>query len=184
MKPFIRFLLLTLLTVGLPSANFSVEEGRRVDDFLTRIAQRRSGALLLRKDTFSASELNAYFNLFYNKKFAPELTYLNLDLKDDNLLSGTAKVELKGKRYNAVPAFLRNVEVRFSGRIESGNRRMRFLINELVVNGAHLSPAIIDEAYSAAQGGAKVKKSIFDWFTLLPGVKGVSCSQGRATFLY
>lgn len=173
-----------MLTSCLGAVVFSPEQGRRVDDFMARIAKRRSGALFLRKATYSATELNSYLNLFYTKKYAPEITYILLELKDDNRLRGSAHAVLKGKRYDAVPSFLRNVEVRFAGRIESNNSRMRFLIEELVVNNANLSPGFLDEAYGAAQGGAKVKKSIFDWFSLLPGVKGISCSKDRITFLY
>ncbi len=177
-------LLLAGLAAAPAAAGYAPEQGKRIDSFLARIGARRSGALFLRRATFSQTELNAYLNCFYNKKYAPELSAIELDLKDDNRLSGTARVLLKGKRYDTVPAFLRDIEVRFAGRFEAANTRMRFLVEELVVNGAHLSPEVLDEAYSAAQGKAKVKKSIFDWFTLLPGLKGLSCSRGKVTFLY
>jgi hypothetical protein len=177
-------LLLAGLAALLAAADYSLEQGRRIDDFLTRIGARRSGALFLRKATFSQTELNAYLNLFYNRKFAPEVSAIELDLKDDNRIDGSARVLLKGKRYDSVPAFLRNIEVRFAGRFECTNYRMRFLIEELIVNGAHLSAEVLDEAYSAAQGQARIKRSIFDWFSLLPGVKGLSCSRGKVTFLY
>jgi hypothetical protein len=173
-----------LFSALLGAADHAYEQGRRIDDFLSRIAGRRSGAIFLRKATYSAEELNAWLNLFYTKKYAPEVTAINLELKDDNYLSGTARAELKGKRYDTVPSFLRSVDVRFAGRIESSNSRMRFLIEELAVNNTTLSPGALDEAYSLAQGSVKIKKSIFDWFSLLPGIKGLYCSRDRITFLY
>ena len=61
---------------------------------------------------------------------------------------------------------------------------MRFVFSELVINGSRYSPEILDEAFGAAQFNAKTKKSIFDWFTLLPGLKKVQCSDKTIYFYY
>ena len=38
--------------------------------------------------------------------------------------------------------------------------------------------------YGAAQFNTKIKRSIFDWFTLLPGLKNVQSSEKKIIFYY
>jgi hypothetical protein len=177
------FLFLALAATAI-AGDFSPEKAKRVDGFLARIAARRQPSLFLKKTSFSESELNSYLNLLYTRKYAPEVTFIELRLKDKNRVDGSLKVKLAGEKYAAVPQFLRDTEVRFSGTFECSNYHMRFVFSELVINGSHFSPDVLDEAYGAAQFNARVKRSIFDWFTLLPGLKNVQCSEKTITFFY
>jgi hypothetical protein len=61
---------------------------------------------------------------------------------------------------------------------------MRYVFTELVINGSRFSPEVLDEAFSAAQLGVKTKRSIFDWFTLLPGLKNVQSTEKTIYFFY
>ena len=166
------------------AAEFSMDQARRVDDFLTRISQKPNKTIFLKKVTFSESELNSYLNLIYTKKNAPEVTYIYLNLDDKNQIAAEAKVKLTGAKDDAVPEFLRDITIKCKGKIECTNYRMRFLFDELFVNNTRFSPEILDEAYSTAQGSVNIKKSLFDWFTLLPGLKNVTTSSKTITFLY
>ncbi len=177
-------LLFLALAAFAAAADFSMDKARRIDGFLARIAVRRQPALFLKKMAFSESELNSYLNLIYVKKYAPEVTFIELRLKDKNLVGGVVKVKLAGEKYAVVPQFLRDVEVGFNGRFECSNYHMRFAFSELVINGSHFSPDILDEAYGAAQFNAKTRKSIFDWFTLLPGLKNVQSAEKTIYFYY
>lgn len=177
------FLFLALAAAAM-AGDFSLEKAKKVDGFLTRIAARRQPALFLKKATFSENELNAYLNLIYSRKYAPEVSFIELRLKDENRVDGSLKVKLAGEKYSAVPQFLRDTEVRFSGKFECSNYHMRFAFSELVINGSHFSPDVLDEAYGAAQFQARVKRSIFDWFTLLPGLKNVQSSEKTIIFYY
>ena len=184
MKRAVPICLWLALSVLAAASDFSLEKAKKVDGFLARIAARRQPGLFLKKMAFSESELNSYLNLIYTRKYAPEVTFIELRLKDKNRVDGGLKVKLAGDRYSAVPQFLRDVEVRFSGRFECSNYHMRFIFSELVINGSHFSPEVLDEAYGAAQFQAKVKRSIFDWFTLLPGLKNVQCTEKKIYFYY
>jgi hypothetical protein len=176
--------LILLLAIVLGAADFSMEKAGKIDKFLQRIAIRRQPALFLKKAAFSESELNSYMNLLYTIKYAPEVTFINLQLRDKDEVSGSMKVKLAGKKYEAVPQFLRDIDVTFQGKFECSNYRMRFLFRELVINGSHYSPEILDEAFGVAQMNVKSKKSIFDWFSLLPGLKKVQCSEKTIYFYY
>jgi hypothetical protein len=184
MKQKIVACLLLILAAVAAAADFSLEKAKRVDGFLTRIAARRQPSLFLKKMAFSENELNSYLNLIYVKKYAPEVTLIDLRLKDKNLVSGSLKLKLAGEKYAAVPQFLRDVEVRFNGKFECSNYHMRFAFTELVINGSNFSPDVLDEAFAAAQINAKTKRSIFDWFTLLPGLKNVMSSEKTIYFFY
>jgi hypothetical protein len=166
------------------AADFSLEKAKRVDQFLTRIAAPRVPSLFLKKMAFSESELNSYLNLIYPIKYAPEMTFIELQLKDKNLVSGSLKIKFAGEKYATVPQFLRDVEVRFNGKFECSNYHMRLTFSELVINDSHFSPEALDEAFAAAQFNAKTKKSLFDWFTLLPGLKNVQSSEKTIIFYY
>ena len=177
------FLVLALAALAVAS-EYSLEKAKRVDGFLARIASRRQTSLFLKKMAFSENELNSYLNLIYVKKYAPEVTFIELRLKDENLVSGSFKIKLAGEKYAAVPQFLRDMDVQFGGRFECTNYHMRFIFSDLVINGSHFSPDVLDEAYGAAQLNAKVKRSLFDWFTLLPGLKNVQSSEKKIYFYY
>jgi len=159
---------LLLPCLALLAAEFSPEKARKVDAFLARIAVRRQPSLFLRKAAFSESELNSYLNLVYVKKYAPEISFIELRLKDKDQVDGRLRVQLKGEKYAAVPQFLRDTEVRFSGVFECSHYRMRFLFSELFINGSRFSPDALDEVYGAAQFSANEKRSLFDWPTPRP----------------
>jgi hypothetical protein len=173
-----------LLATAVVAADFNLEKAKRIEQFLNRIALRRQPSLFLKKTAFSEIELNSYLNLLYLKKYAPEVTFIELRLRDKDQVSGSIKVKLAGEKYNAVPQFLRDVDVSFDGKFECSNYRMRYVFKELVINGSRYSPEILDEAFSAAQFNAKTRKSIFDWFTLLPGLKKVQSSEKSIYFYY
>jgi hypothetical protein len=173
-----------VLAVLAVASDFSLDKAKKIDGFLTRIAARRQPSLFLKKMAFSESELNSYLNLIYTKKYAPEVTFIELRLQDKNLVNGSLKFKLAGEKYSSVPQFLRDVEVRFSGKFECSNYHMRFAFSDLVINGSRFSPEVLDEAYGAAQFKTKIKKSIFDWFTLLPGLKNVQSSDKTIYFYY
>jgi hypothetical protein len=184
MKRTLGMFLFLALAMSALAGDFSLEKARRIDGFLMRIAARRQPSLFLKKAVFSEAELNSYLNLIYTRKYAPEMTFIDLRLKDKNRVDGSLKVKLAGEKYAAVPQFLRDTEVRFRGTFECSNYHMRFVFSELVINGSHFSPDVLDEAYGAAQFNARVKRSIFDWFTLLPGLKNVQCSERTIIFFY
>jgi hypothetical protein len=176
--------LLLLLAAPVAAGDYSLDKAQKVDRFLARIAARRQVSLFLKKVAFSESELNSYLNLVYTRKYAPEVTAIELRLKDKNEVSGSIKAKLAGEKYSAVPQFLREMDVRFSGTFECSNYHMRFVFKELVINGSHFSPDVLDEVYGVAQFNAKVKRSLFDWFTLLPGLKSVQSSDKKIYFFY
>ncbi len=177
------FLLLGLALM-MRAGDYSMEKAMKIDGFLERIAAPRPASLFLKKAVFSESELNAYLNLIYTRKYAPEVTFIELRLKDKNLVAGSLKIKLAGEKYSAVPLFLRDSEVRFRGAFECSNYHMRVVFSELVINGTHFSPDVLDEAFAAAQFTAREKRSIFNWFTLLPGLKNVQSSEKKIVFFY
>ena len=173
-----------LLAAAVTAADFNLEKAKRIEHFLNRIANRRQPSLFLKKTAFSEIELNSYLNLIYVKKYAPEITFIELRLGDKDQVSGSVKVKLAGEKYAAVPQFLRDVDVSFQGKFECSNYHMRYVFRKLVINGSNYSPEILDEAFGAAQFNAKTRKSIFDWFTLLPGLKKVQSSEKTIYFYY
>lgn len=163
---------------------FSAEKAKRVDLTLKRIAKQKRSKVFLKKITFSQDDLNSYLNLIYSKRYTPEVKYIKLKLDKKNSVSGTIKIKLLGKKYENVPKFLRDIEVDLSGKVECENYRMRFLFDALKVNGTSFSPEMLDEAFSAAQVNYKVKKSMFDWFNLMPGIKNVIVDYKKLTLFY
>jgi hypothetical protein len=159
------------------TSEFSADQAKRVDVVLKRIAQKK-------RLTFSQDELNSYLNLVYAKYYAPEVKYIKLKLGKNNSADGEMKIKLAGKQYDQVPAFLRDIQVEFSGKIECENNRMRYLFDDLKINGTKFSPELLDEAFGAAQGGTKIKKSMFDWFDLFPGLKKVVLDYKKITIFY
>lgn len=166
------------------SPEFSAERGRRIELFLNRIARDNRPTVFLRKATFTEDELNSYFNVFYARKYAPEVKYIKLKLGKENQVSGFFKVELNKKDYPQVPSLFRDFEIEMDGRLESEKLRMRFIFKTIKINGALFSPEILDETFGLAQGSADLKKSIFDWFNMLPGIKRVSVEDEKITFYY
>jgi hypothetical protein len=173
-----------LLTAAATAADFNLEKAQKIEQFLGRIANRHQQSLFLKKTSFSEEELNSYLNLIYIKKFAPEVTFIELHLGDKDQVNGSLAVKLAGEKYDAVPQFLRDINISFHGKFECSNYHMRYVFQELVINGSSYSPEIIDEAFAAAQLNARTKKSIFDWFTLLPGLKKVQSSEKTIYFYY
>lgn len=184
MKTRIVFGLCLTLAAGAVAADLSMEKGKKVEQFLERIANRRQPSLFLKKAAFSENELNSYLNFFYTKKYAPEVQSIELRLRDKDEVSGSLKVKLQGAKYSAVPEFLRDIDVSFQGKFECSNYHMRYVFRELVINGSRYSPEVLDEAFNAAQINVKTRKSLFDWFTLLPGLKKVQSTDKTIIFYY
>ena len=75
------------------------------------------------------------------------------------------------------------IEVEVSGKVQCKNYRMRFNFDKLKVNGASFSPEVLDEAFNAAQVDYKVKRSMYDWFDLMPGIKNIVVDEKKITGL-
>jgi len=163
---------------------FSVHKAKKIDFFLQRIAKAPKTKVFLRRGTFDESELNSYLNMIYAKRYAPEVKYIKLNLKEENQVSGTMKIKLVGKKYQDVPSFLRDFEIEFSGTVECDKYRMRYVFKALKINGSSFSPELLDEAFGTAQGNVKIKKSLFDWFNFLPGIKKVEIDYKKIIFFY
>lgn len=166
------------------TSEFSLDKAKRVDLVLKKIAKRKRNAPFLRKISFSQDSLNSYLNVFYTKRYAPEVKYIKLKLEKNNFASGTMKIKLKGNKYENVPSFLRDIEVEFSGKVECEKYRMRYVFDKIKIDGNSFSPELLDEAFGAAQINAKVKKSMFDWFDLFPGIKKVIINYKKITLFY
>ena len=165
-------------------SEFSLDKAKKVEMVLKHIAKKKRKSPYLRKISFTQEEINSYLNIFYAKKYAPEVKYIKLKLERKNHVSGEMEIKLVGKKYDNVPSFLRDIEVETSGKVECENYRMRFIFDKLKINGTNFSPEFLDEAFGAAQVGSKVKKSMFDWFDLLPGLKKVIIDHRKITIFY
>jgi hypothetical protein len=181
---FLSILVVWCGTLVFSSSEFSWEKAKRIDETLKRLARNNKPRVFLKKLTFDQSEFNSYLNLIYNKRYAPEVKYIKLNLQKENSVSGTLKIKLEGKRYQSVPAFLRDIEVEASGKVKCQNYRMRFDFEKLKVNGTSFSPEVLDEAFGAAQGNVKIKKSMYDWFDLMPGIKNIVIDEKKITIFY
>ncbi|HDP94893.1 MAG TPA: hypothetical protein ENN40_05985 [Candidatus Aminicenantes bacterium] len=179
----ISLVIILVAAWGLYSSH-SMEDAQKMDRLLTRIAQDSRERVVLRSVEFTQTELNAYLNLIYLPKYAPEVEFVDLVLENNNTVSGSMAVKLEGEEYERLPSFLRDFEVRFSGRLESKNQRMRYIFSDIRINGTRFAPEVLDEAFSSAQAGVDIKQSIFDWFTLLPGLKKVAVESGRITLFF
>lgn len=184
MKFKILILCLFIFKIFSFGSEFSIEEAEKVDRFLKKAREKQKRSVFLKQITFTQDELNSYLNIIYTKKYAPEVKYIKLNLENGNYVNGTMKVKLTGQKYEKVPSFLKNIEVEFNGKVECENYRMRFFFEDLKINGASFSPEILDEAFSAAQTNFKVKKSMFDWFDLLPGLKNSVIGYKKITLYY
>lgn len=184
MKRIISIVFIFFLFLNMFGTEFSPEKAKKVNRYLQRIAKTRKKGVLLRRANFSEDELNSYLNLIYTRRYSPEVKFIELKLKKNNMVSGTMKVILKGEKYSKLPSFLKNFEVEFDGKVECENYRMRYNFEKLNINGTSFSPEILDQAFSAAQSGFKIKKSIFDWFRLLPGIKNIKTYYKKLTLFY
>ena len=184
MKKALLFFILSILAHMVMATTYSVEKAQIIDNFLKRIAKQKKPSIFMKKKSFDQVTLNAYFNLIYLKKYAPEVKNIEFKLDKNNYVSGNLKMILRGEKYKAVPGFLKNVEIQFSGKIECQNYRMRYSFDDIRINGTSFAPELLDEAFGAAQSNIKVKRSIFDWFNLLPGIKKVTVDYKKITFFY
>jgi len=192
MKKRITKLLLIVLGVLLPvlyiyssyGDDFSIDKAKMVDLMLKRIAKQNKNALFLKHVAFSEDELNSYLNLVYIKRYTPEVKYVKLKLEKNSYVSGVIKVKLEGKKYEKVPSFLKDIQLETLGRVECKNYRMRFVFESIRVNGTAFAPEVLDEAFGAAQSSFKVKKSMYDWFSLFPGIKNVIVDYKKVTIFY
>jgi hypothetical protein len=187
MKQRLTFLSIIFVLAGaflFSSSEFSWEKAKRVDETLKRLAKYKKPRVFLKKISFSENDLNSYLNLVYRVKYTPEVKYIKLELEKENHVSGTMKIKLEGKKYKDVPSFLKDIEVEVAGKIQCQNYRMRFVFEKLKVNGTNFSPEVLDEAFGAAQVNYKVKKSMYDWFDLMPGLKNVVVDEKKITIFY
>lgn len=184
MRRFLPLLLLLALVCPLVAQEYSADAARRIDDFFVRIARRSQKTIFLKKMVVSEADFNSYLNLVYIKRYAPEVTRIHLSMRDKNEIAGEMTALLRGKKYDAVPAPFRDIRVRFSGRVECSSYRMRFQFADLEINGTRIAPELVDEAFGLAQVRFRVKRSLFDWFNLLPGLKQVETTAGRITLFY
>jgi hypothetical protein len=172
------------LNCFLGASDYSIDQARKIDAFLKKIAKDKRNSVFLKKISFTERELNSYLNLIYLKKYAPEVKSIHLGLHKNNNVTGEMKVKLAGEKFEKVPSFLKEFRLTFSGVVECENYRIRYMFEKLEINGTSFSPEILDEAFYAAQTGFDVKKSIFDWFSLMPGLKNVLTDTKKITLFY
>lgn len=177
----ILFLLIPLFLI--PS-EFSIDRAKRINGYLKRISTKKKESVILKNVTFSQKDLNSYLNLIYTRKYAREIKYIKLELGKNNFVSGNMKVVLKGEKYSKIPSFLKDFEIDFEGKIFCSNYRMKYDFEKVRINGTAFSPEILDEAFGAAQTGYKIKKSMFDWFRLLPGIKNIKTDHKKLIIFY
>ena len=178
------FILFNTLLISDFLDTLSIDQAKRVNKFITSLRKRTPKNILLRRKIFSEKEINSYINLIYIRRYTPEVKYLKLKFKDYNYVEGKAKIILKGKKYKNVPQFLKDIEVEFEGNIECDKYRMRFIHKKIKINGTDFTPEILDEAFSASQRNRKIKKSIFDWFRLFPGIKLIKTEPEKVIIFY
>jgi len=160
------------------------EKARQLDVFLKKIAKDTRQRVFLRHKRFDQSTVNSYLALIYLPRYAREVKNIKLEFHKENWVSGQVSIRLTGEKYQKLPGFLKEMDLEINGIIESRPQQMRFQIKELKLNRTSFSPEILDEAFATFQGGKKVKRSIFDWFTLLPGIKRISSDEGSLTLFY
>ncbi|MCK5220408.1 MAG: hypothetical protein KAR14_02430 [Candidatus Aminicenantes bacterium] len=178
----IIFFLIPLFLI--PATEFSIERAKRIDGYLKRISARKTESVILKNITFSQRDLNSYLNLIYTRKYAREVKYIKLELGKNNYIGGNMKIVLKGEKYAKIPSFLKDFEIDFEGKVFCSNYRMRYDFEKVRINGTSFSPEILDEAFGAAQTGYKIKKSMFDWFRLLPGIKNIKTDHKKLIIFY
>lgn len=160
------------------------QKALQLDQFLKKIAKENRPRVYLRRKSFDQTTVNSYLQFVYLPRFAREIKEAHLVFKKDNWVAGKISIRLSDSKYQKLPGFLKEMDLDLSGIIESRPEQMRFQIKELKLNGTSFSPEILDEAFSTFQGGHKIKRSIFDWFTLLPGIKRIGCDEGTLIVFY
>lgn len=183
-KLFLIFTIMLSFSYSSFAAEFSSEDAKKIDRFLKKAKKLKRKNMFLRKVTFTEKEFNSYVNLIYAKRYAPEAKYVRLNMERKNSVSGSVKLKLTGKKYSKVPSFLKDIELKFSGVIECEDYKMRLIFSRITINGTEYNPQILDEAFSAYQVKQKVKKSMFDWFKLLPGLRNIQITRKRITLYY
>jgi len=166
------------------TAEFSKEDAKRVDAFLKKAKRLKRKNMFLRKMSFTEKEFNSYINLIYIKRYASEAKYVKINFERKNSVSGKVKLKLRGKKYQKIPSFLKDILLEFSGTIECKDYKMRLIFSKIIINGTEYNPQILDEAFSAYQVKQKVKKSMFDWFKLLPGLRNIQITKRRISIYY
>lgn len=180
-------LLFFLVALSIFADEFSINQARRVNGILNAIAQNRhlrQNTPVMKTVSFSQQELNAYINKIYCPKFIPEVQYFKISLYPENRVEAEADIELSEKKYPRIPAFFRSFHLKTVGDIYSREYRMRFDMETLEINGTGFSPEVLDETFGAFQSGYSVKRSLFDWFTLLPGIKKIATEYQKIIFYY
>jgi len=177
-------LLLLLPALNFNAAEYDREAAERVAAFLERISGPPSPSPFLREVTFSENECNSYLNLIHIPLNLPEVKHIGLAFAPENTISGEIQLDLQGNSYRLIPAGLRKATIEFSGIFECSNYLGRFLLRELRVNGASFSPHLLDELMQTVQLGQAEKKSLFDWYPLLPGLKQIRTDRGSVSLLY
>jgi len=183
--PLIFFLLIRVL--GASAEEFNINQAKRVNTILNSIAKQRHlrrEAVVLKSISFSEDEFNSYLNTIYCPKFIPEVEYFKIELYEENQVEARARIELPEDKYPKIPAFFRSFTLQTSGQIFSRDYRMRYQMDALKINQTGFSPEVLDETFGAFQSGYQVKKSLFDWFHLLPGIKKVTTEYQKITFYY
>jgi len=180
-----KILLILLLTpVFIFPSEFSIDKAKKIDRYLKRLATKKHESVILKKITFSQKDLNSYLNLIYARRYAREVKYIKLKLGKNNFVSGNMKILLHGDKYKNIPSFLKDFEIDFEGKLFCDNYRMRYDFEKVKINGTTFAPEILDEAFGAAQSGYKIKKSMFDWFRLLPGIKNLKTDYKKLIIFY
>ncbi len=177
-------LLLLLIPIFLLPSEFSIDKAKKIDRYLKKLAEKKRESVILKKVTFDERDLNSYLNLIYTKRYAREVKYIKLILGKNNFVSGNMKIVLRGEKYKNIPSFLKDFEINFEGKLFCNNYRMRYEFEKVKINGTTFAPEILDEAFGAAQSGYKVKKSMFDWFKLLPGIKSLKTDYKKLIIFY
>lgn len=137
----------------------SWEEADSVTRVLRRIDRRLRSGRPASRDTIVVTEgqLNSFVNLTLAEKIPPEMSDLELDLRQDRL---GARVlldldRLRAKMPEGGPASLLSmltgvVPVELSGRVESAEGLCRVDLEEIFVGGVSLPPALLAQIVSFA----------------------------------
>jgi hypothetical protein len=176
-----------VFTFTMLSEDLSIIKAQRVNKILNKISKGRHlrlKSIVMKEVSFTQEEFNSYMNKIYLPKFFPEAKELNIEFFSDNIMKVQVKVEMKGEKYKKIPSLFKKFELETEGTIFSKKYQMRYEFKTLKINGTSFSPDLLDEAASTFQSGYKVKKSLFDWFQLLPGIKKVSAAYKKITFYY
>ena len=142
-----------------PRPGLSWEEADSVTRVLHRIDRRLRSGRPASKDTIVVTEgqLNSFVNLTLAEKIPPEMSDLELDLRQDRL---GARVrldldQLRAKMPQGGPASLLSmltgvVPVELSGRVESAEGLCRVELEEVFIGGVSLPPSLLAQIVTFA----------------------------------